>query len=789
MIVPPSNPTPAASPGALAPGASAPSFAARFALAAAEGMGLADARRVAGLPLARALTPAEVEEISRQEVSPAFFAGAHPLCEVDREGRPVPLRLRRQQADALVQFDASGAGAFISTSVGTGKTCMAFLLLRRGHRVRGYRRSLLLVPARGIQKLVGSDLAKMERWLGFDVPVHVLAGMPPGKRLELARSGLSGVYVSTYSLVQRPGADAELTAIMPEMVVADEAHHLLALTRNSATKRRFDHLMQATRAVLVALSGTMSKKTFLNCWHLIVFCLRGGSPVPLDQISAKRWAEVIDAASGGPPASPELLEILEPLRQVVLRWVREGRVDPSLVGGPLTPDAEGIRRAFRVRRNHSPGVVASSEDSLGAALSVDNVPCWGQVLDAPARGAGSAERNQEALDRRVDLLEARLESDTPIPTPEDWCPRDAFAHLAPIDQVIALLWAVRSRHRTPNGDEIEHGFHVWKPQFEIAAGIYNEHVWPEPDVLAAERGVSEEEAENLIERAQDHRLAIRRYVKETRDFLDGDHVPGMDTHLLVSLECSRGGARVPRKLYDHWLGVHAADFEGRPEQTSHPWRVCDWKVRAAVEWALDVRARRGPEVGGLAWCWNVELARWAHEEFVGALGADAVLWCPGGSAGDRRISDPAARPKFAVASIAAHFEVKDLFHWDEQVFLQFPRPASVAEQVLGRTHRSGQRSDEVSVRLLNTLDFDHQLYSAMLHDALWLHGAESPQKVVLADYDPLPRVYPSRFLAERGFALDVRAGEDRDRALRTVLGGEPPRTRGRVVPGRPFDVR
>ncbi len=769
MILPTGNPTPAA---AVSEEQAGSSFAARLAATAAEGLGLADARRVAGLPMERELTPAEVEEVSRQEISPAFFDGTHPLCERDREGRPIPLRLWRQQADALMQFDATGSGAFICTRVGSGKTAKSFLCLRRGHKVRGYKKSLLLIPARGVRKLVGSDQAKMERWFGFNIQVHVLAGLPPPKRLALARSGLPGIYVSTYSLIQRPQADAELEAIAPEMVVADEAHHLLRTTHNSATRRRFEHMMKATRAVLVALSGTMSKKTLLNCWHIIVLCLRQKSPVPLDRMGAEHWAEVIDASSGGPPVSQELLELLEPVRLKVLEWVRAGRIDPSLVGGPLTPDAEGMRRAFRVRRNRSPGVVASSEDSLGTTLAIHNRPCWAQALQGfkdVATGDCAEEENKDRFDHRVDLLEARLEQETPIPTPEDWCPREAFSHFSPIEQVIALLWAVRERQRTPNGDEIEFGFHVWKPQFEIAAGVYNELVWPEPADLAKERGISEKEATSLIDRARAHRITIRRYVREVRQFLEGEHVPGVDTHLLVSNECSRGGSAVPKAVYEKWLGVHAADFEGRPPQVSRVRRVCDWKIQGAVDWARDVEARRGPDVGGLVWCWNVELAKWAFEIFSSEF-PDRVIFCPGGSAGDRRISDPAARPLFAIASIAAHFEVKDLYHWDEQVFLQFPRPANVAEQALGRTHRPGQQADEMIVRTLNTCEFDHMLYSAMLHDALWLQGAESPQKVIQSDYDPMPRSFPSRFLAERGFALDA-FGDDRDKALRMVLGG------------------
>jgi DEAD/DEAH box helicase len=732
-----------------------------LAVAKEEEPGLEEVRRVCRIRLERKLLPEEAEEISRVEVDPLWFSGQHPLCERDRKGEPVPFRLRRQQAQFIHEFDAEG-GAVVSTRTGSGKTLMCFLAAKHSHapapRGRGIRRSLLIVPSGGVSKLWDSDRKKAERILGFSVPMHALFGLSPAKRLKLARSGLPGVYCTTFALLSRPGATDEIDAIKPELVVVDEAHTLSNESTNSATKKRFRRMLEMFRPLLVALSGTLGKKSFLDTWPFFVFALRERAPVPLQSGIAEFWAAVLDAKSGV-KANEEILRSMDLVREWTLDKVRKGLIDPAEVGGPLSPDAEGIRRAFRVRRNNAPGVIALAEGEVGTSLKFANTPCF------EAAGA----QDQESFDARVDTLEAEWAEAFPAPLPEEWVPREIFAALPPLERMLALIWAVRDRSRTPNGDEIEHAMLSWRPQFELAAGFYNELVWPTGEQVMKARGVTAEEADRLLKAARKHHEAVQSFVAEMRDFFKGDHLVGLDTPLLVWGACDRHDKRLPKVLYEKWLRVKGRESAEHPERIAHKKRVCDWKIRAAVKWARGVETKHGQNTGGLVWCMNREIQHWAREVFTAEFGEDRVLFCPATTAADAAISDPESGKKWTVASVGRHHKIKDLPHFEHQCLVQVPRDPNVMEQLLGRTLRTGQQADELRVVMFNTLAFDTENYYAMLLDAMWLQQAEAQQKVIVADYDPFPRYHPDTFLQERGYNL---ISMNQDAALRMALGGD-----------------
>lgn len=735
--------------------------------------GLEEVRRVVAMPTYRPFTAEEADAISRAEVNPAFYAGTHPDCPRDREGRLLPYRLWRQQAEALFAFEQANGG-FFPLRVGAGKSLIGFLCLKRAHdasyKGKGVKRSLLVVPARGLRKLRDQDVERYRRTIDFDVPVHFLAGLGPKRRMDLARSGLHGVYATSYSLMQQPQALQEMMSIKPQIVVADEAHLLAnAMRAAGAFRKRFFKLLSETRAMFVAMSGTMSRRTFLDAWPVIKHALGERSPVPLVPGIAQFWAQVIDSQSAN--LDEELLRSMAPLVEWAIREVRSGRIRPEDVGGPLTYDASGIRRAYKVRRNTAPGVVASAEHEVGSTLVLANRPCWAEVgIEAPdapdAPGSHPDDLRYDALDRKIAAIHAKLEESCPRPLPEDFCPREAFKDMPPWERMVALLWAVEHRWRTPNGDEIEYGFHLYGHSDELSSGFYNELIWPLVGDLAAERGIPVEEAEKLLDGARRHRLALSRFYGEMRPFLEGEHLEGLDTPLLVWNACHRRDRRLPDELYRKYLAVRGAEFPGMPARLSKQARVCDWKVRAAIRWARGIEAEHGAGAGGLIWAFHNEMLDWLHEEFVREFGPDRVLFAPRGR--DREIADPANASRFCVASIAAHGEIKELQHWGDVLMVQFPRPANLMEQTLGRAHRFGQKRDELVVTLLNTLPWEHQKYSALLHDSCWLTQVESPMKVIHCDYDPRPFTYPSQFLREHGFRLEGRGG---DEALRMVFGG------------------
>lgn len=724
-------------------------LAARLAAVSEEELGLAEVKRVCALPVGRRLTPLEVEAVSRAEVTPSWFAGTDP----DAAGKP--FRLWSQQAGGLVAFDSEN-GAFLPLDVGAGKEFLSTLIVKKAHtpkpRGKGIKRSLLVVPSRVFRKLVERDIPKSRKIFGFDVPVYRLSGLSPRKRIQLAQSGLAGVYCTTYSLFQRDQIVEELKAISPQLVVVNEAHHVLT---DSASSKRFWRMMSETMAMLVGLSGTMSKKSFMDCLRMLQGTLRERAPVPLQNGIASFWAQVLDSATGA-RLGKEFLEALEPLRQWALQKVREGAVDPKEVGGPLTPDAEGFRRAFRVRRNCAPGVVAASETDLGTSLIISNEPCYAQ--------AGTADESE--FEQKVSNIHSRLEA-LPRPLPEDFVPREAFAQYPPFEKMTALLWAIKERWRTPNGDELDYAIHTWQGQYELSAGFYNELVWQSPEELVSSWHISQNEAEEILAKAKAHRLAQGRYIREVRAFLQRDHVPHLDTPLLVWDTCLRGRRDLlPDDVYDRWVKARAADFEGRPTRISKTARVCDWKIRAATEWAREVESEHGKKTGGLIWAFNIEIAEWAFELFTAEFGPERVIYCPAGPTGDRKIQEEESARFFTIASIPAHFEGKDLPHYQHQVFLQWPRGANIAHQTIGRTHRSGQKADELVIRTLNTTDFDHANYCACLADAMWLSQSETKQKIVYATYETSPKLYPSRFLEEQGFSL---LSQTQDAAMKMVF--------------------
>lgn len=84
----------------------------------------------------------------------------------------------------------------------------------------------------------------------------------------------------------------------------------------------------------------------------------------------------------------------------------------------------------------------------------------------------------------------------------------------------------------------------------------------------------------------------------------------------------------------------------------------------------------------------------------------------------------------------------------------------MAEQVLGRTHRNGQKADELIVNTNNTLEFDEVIFAACLNDSLYIHQTTgNRQKLIYANYDPTPKIIPSAVLRERGLQPNILTRE------------------------------
>ena len=372
---------------------------------------------------------------------------------------------------------------------------------------------------------------------------------------------------------------------------------------------------------------------------------------------------------------------------------------------------ESYRRAYRHRLVTAPGVTATGDETIGVSLCLANLEVPKPAKDSP---------------------------------------------------LMKLVDQVQKDMLTPQGEPIDHAIHTWKWLYELSFGFYNALVWPTIEHLAKYRKISDAEAELLLMRAKIHHGHVKGYHSLLREYFKHSP-PGLDTPREVGRSMAVHGDRfVGSALYAAWLAVRNADFEGRPERYDQPVRVDDFKVKRLVQWAKE-------EGQGLIWVFHQEVGLWLMEE----LPEDAVHAPAGANDLIEDIGDPlrgGKGDKIVVASMSSHGTGKNLQAFTKQIYAQWPRPALLAEQSLGRTHRNGQKAEELTAHTLLSLEFDHINRAACLNDAIYIQQTTgSPQKIVYCDYDPMPMIYSPEFLREQGVKPEMLNGEQR-KMLASLFG-------------------
>lgn len=359
----------------------------------------------------------------------------------------------------------------------------------------------------------------------------------------------------------------------------------------------------------------------------------------------------------------------------------------------FTMDTAGFRKAYQYRLQSAPGVVASSgENAIGTSLLVAN--------------------------HELKLGHPKLQE---------------------------LIDTVIKEFKTPNGDEIEHAIHAYKWLFELSAGFYNELIWPTPEALSQKKGYSVEDAKRALERALIHHAASQEYARLLRTWITHCARANLDTPMLIAANMAKHGPKnVGVELYTAWRQMKDLQFPDMPERVSRAVRVCPWKIHHAAEWASKMGS-------GIIWYYHQEIGRWLLETLT-ERGFDNLLYCPAGQEANAMIIDVSNRDSLILASWTAHGTGKNLQHHDQQLILQWPRPANAAEQLLGRTHRPGQGADELIVDTCISTEHEVGSLAATLNDALYIQQTTgNKQKVIYATWEPLPKIIPPEVLRERGY--------------------------------------
>ena len=298
---------------------------------------------------------------------------------------------------------------------------------------------------------------------------------------------------------------------------------------------------------------------------------------------------------------------------------------------------------------------------------------------------------------------------------------------------------------SPDGDIIDHAIHKFRHDYELTAGFFNSLVWPTIEKIMKSRSISEAEARELLERSKDYLRAEQELAKATRNWLMENECEGLDTPLLLGTSMYHHGSKhVGTELFTAWKFKRSVDFDGRIDRDKDPVLVCDYKLQAALKWGKKVKKGQG----AIIWYYNEAMGKWLYE-LMKAAGLPVVL-CDAGPIGTKAVNDESNYNKIMICSMSSYKEGLNLQMIEHTYFLQFPRAGHWAEQIIGRNHRTGCKFDELTYHTCFSNDFDHQMYSAVLADALFQHQTGSPHKLIYGSYDPLPKISSSSVLKEQG---------------------------------------
>lgn len=585
------------------------------------------------------------------------------------------------QTNALVSYMRTG-GFWGWIAVGFGKTAISIAIPNIMYS-KGLRKILLSIPPNVADQLIKTDLPDLRTQIAVNLPIHILAGKSKAARLKVSKA-TSGLFIVAHSQWSSEDTYDWLENIQPEGIIFDEAHCISSYD-SARTKRVREYMGQCPETEFVALSGTMGKKGMMDYYHLLKWCLKDKIPAPETASEAKLWAAVLDSTFVEYTSN----KTLEP----ILSWAKKKWPEEEW----KTNSIASYRKAYKRRMNTTLGIMASDEDQLGVSIYFDNHPV------------------------------------------EDYTEVEGWTKLK------QLMDYVDDPAISPSGDEINHAIHKFRFYYELSAGFYNKLIWSEPEKLASSRGISKDEAKDLLERAQEYQSFKNEYNAILRKWLKDYSKPGLDTPMIVGLDMSRNGAdNVGSNLYEAWVIQKNACTDDLPERERFPERVCPYKVDHATAWALSLKKGEG----SITWYYNTAMGNWIFEKYQEA-GLDPLM-CASGPTGKKRISDKKNHQRHLVVSMEAYYQGLNLQTVRNSHFLQFSRSAHKIEQQIGRNHRTGSPYDELYYTTNFTIPFDHQMFSAVLVESLFQHQAGIRQKLIYGNYVTTPKVFPSSVLREQG---------------------------------------
>ena len=282
---------------------------------------------------------------------PHVVALAKSLTEMlQRHPNPYPGNLRPLQAAALHEAWLHG-GLLGPIGVGQGKTLISYLI----PAILGAKRPLYIAPA-ALEKDVGREFAKMaQSWRGPH-PSNF-----PFLSYELLSSRNSGEKRDSKGELLRVDL---LERIKPDVIICDEVHKV----RNSTavcTKRMKRYIQNNPDVKIIALSGTLTRRSLKDFSHIAKWCLRANCPLPTTYSDLEAWSSALDE-----------IEALGPRTEIgaLIQLCSDKERAQIAAAAGAWDETEQVRNVVRVavqrRLNETPGVVASNDGPFGVPLEI-----------------------------------------------------------------------------------------------------------------------------------------------------------------------------------------------------------------------------------------------------------------------------------------------------------------------------------------------------------------------------------------------------------------------------------
>ena len=338
----------------------------------------------------------------------------------------------------------------------------------------------------------------------------------------------------------------------------------------------------------------------------------------------------------------------------------------------LCEKGEPVRQGFRRRLVDTPGVVATDSSVLGCSLVLQR-----RELAVP------------------DSIKAVLKASS-----ETWQrPDGSGVDDGPIGE------------RDQAADELQDAMALNALLRQLSCGFYYRWTWPRGEPVELQR---------------EWRRIRSAWNKEVRDRLKTARTH-MDSPMLLANAAIRwhegyqheGKHFPPHHKSDvtwasqYWPEWRDIRYQCEP-QTEPVW-LDDFMVRDAVKWG------REP---GIIW--------YEHTALGDALRAAGVRTYGGGKEDSEQILLERGDRTIA-ASIKAHGTGKNLQMFDRALVLCAPADGAVWEQMVGRTHRQGQKSDEVSVDIYQHTEVLTDAFKSAINKARYImETTGTPQKLIYA---------------------------------------------------------